>query len=82
VRDGVKMWPQKFSTFVLLSLIRAYQILISPVLVPACRFHPSCSRYMLEAVELHGPLRGGVMGLRRLLRCHPFRKGGYDPVPE
>ena len=71
---------EKLAAFVLLSLVRLYQLLISPLLVPACRFHPSCSQYMLEAVELHGPLRGGFMGLRRLFRCHPFRKGGYDPV--
>jgi putative membrane protein insertion efficiency factor len=78
----VKSRIRKFSTFVLLSLIRAYQVMVSPLLVPACRFQPSCSQYMLEAVDLHGPLRGGIMGLRRLLRCHPFRKGGYDPVPQ
>ena len=71
---------EKLVAFVLLSLVRSYQLLISPLLVPACRFHPSCSQYMLEAVDLHGPLRGGVMGLRRVFRCHPFRKGGYDPV--
>jgi putative membrane protein insertion efficiency factor len=78
----VKVQIRKFSTFVLLSLIRAYQLVVSPLLVPACRFQPSCSQYTLEAVELHGPLRGGIMGLRRLLRCHPFRKGGYDPVSQ
>jgi putative membrane protein insertion efficiency factor len=78
----VKSRIRKFSIFVLLSLIRAYQVMVSPLLVPACRFQPSCSQYMLEAVDLHGPLRGGIMGLRRLLRCHPFRKGGYDPVPQ
>jgi putative membrane protein insertion efficiency factor len=78
----VKIRIGKFSTFVLLSLIRAYQLVVSPLLVPACRFQPSCSQYTLEAVELHGPLRGGIMGLRRLLRCHPFRKGGYDPVSQ
>ncbi len=71
---------EKLAAFVLLSLVRSYQLLISPLLVPACRFHPSCSQYMLEAVDLHGPLRGGFMGLQRLFRCHPFRKGGYDPV--
>ncbi|UCE87871.1 MAG: membrane protein insertion efficiency factor YidD [Deltaproteobacteria bacterium] len=67
-------------TFVLVSLIRAYQLVLSPWIGPACRFEPSCSRYMMEAVQRHGPLRGVVMGLRRLLRCHPLAKGGYDPV--
>ncbi len=76
----MKGWPEKFTRFVLVSLVRSYQLLISPLLVPACRFHPSCSHYMLEAVELHGPLRGGIKGLQRLFRCHPFRMGGYDPV--
>ena len=66
---------------VLLLLIRGYQLLISPLLGPRCRFHPSCSQYALEAVNLHGPLRGTWLALRRLSRCHPFHAGGYDPVP-
>jgi putative membrane protein insertion efficiency factor len=61
--------------------IRAYQLTLSPLLGPACRFEPSCSRYASEAIERHGPWRGGVLAARRLLRCHPFRPGGYDPVP-
>ncbi|MFT4045113.1 MAG: membrane protein insertion efficiency factor YidD [Solimonas sp.] len=62
-------------------LIRGYQLLISPLLGPRCRFHPSCSHYALEAIERHGPLRGGWLAARRLGRCHPLNPGGYDPVP-
>lgn len=61
--------------------IRAYQYLLSPVLPPACRFYPSCSEYAYQAVRRHGALRGGMLAARRLLRCHPFHPGGYDPVP-
>ena len=62
-------------------LIRAYRLLLSPLLGPRCRFHPSCSAYALEAVERFGTLRGGWLALRRLGRCHPWHPGGYDPVP-
>lgn len=62
--------------------IRRYQRWISPLLPPSCRFTPSCSEYAAEAVERHGLLRGGWLAARRLLRCHPFYPGGYDPVPE
>jgi hypothetical protein len=62
-------------------LIRAYQLAISPLLGPRCRFYPSCSQYALEAVTQHGPLRGTWLALCRLGRCHPFHPGGYDPVP-
>lgn len=60
--------------------IRAYQLAASPFPSP-CRYLPSCSTYALEAVLRYGALRGGWLGLKRLLRCHPFRPGGYDPVP-
>jgi putative membrane protein insertion efficiency factor len=63
-----------------ISLIRAYQRYISPMLPPSCRFTPSCSLYMLQAIEKYGSLRGIWMGSRRLLRCHPFSEGGFDPV--
>ncbi|HTO98821.1 MAG TPA: membrane protein insertion efficiency factor YidD [Myxococcales bacterium] len=66
----------------LLALIAAYRYLISPVLPQACRYHPSCSQYALEAVRLHGPLLGPWLALKRLLRCHPWAPGGPDPVPE
>ncbi|MFL6277071.1 MAG: membrane protein insertion efficiency factor YidD [Blastocatellia bacterium] len=65
---------------VLIALIRGYQMVISPMLPPACRFTPTCSAYTLEAVRRYGALRGTYMGVRRLLRCHPFHPGGYDPV--
>jgi putative membrane protein insertion efficiency factor len=65
----------------LLALIRAYRWLISPLLGPACRFEPSCSRYAELAVERHGACRGAWLGLRRLARCHPLGGSGFDPVP-
>ncbi len=63
-----------------IAFIKAYRRFVSPMLPPSCRFTPSCSLYMLQAIEKHGVLRGGFMGARRLLRCHPFSEGGYDPV--
>ena len=63
-------------------LLRGYQRWISPALLPACRYVPSCSQYALQAVELHGALRGSRLAVWRVLRCHPFVRGGYDPVPE
>jgi hypothetical protein len=63
------------------SLLRGYQRWISPALPPACRYVPSCSHYALEAVEVHGALRGSLLAAWRVLRCHPFVRGGYDPVP-
>ena len=65
---------------VLIFLIRVYQLLISPILPPSCRFTPTCSDYTMQAIEKYGPLRGIYLGARRLLRCHPFHPGGYDPV--
>ena len=69
-------WPRLAA----LGLLRLYRLLISPLLPPACRFEPTCSRYMIEAVTKYGAVRGVFMGVRRLLRCHPFSPGGYDPV--
>ncbi|MDA8140119.1 MAG: membrane protein insertion efficiency factor YidD [Desulfobacteraceae bacterium] len=63
------------------TVIRAYQLIISPLIGPACRFVPSCSHYAIEAIERYGVLKGGCMALRRLLRCHPWGSGGFDPVP-
>lgn len=65
----------------IIGVVRAYQMTLSPLLGAACRFEPSCSAYCVEAVRKHGGGRGMVMGLRRVLRCHPFHPGGYDPVP-
>ena len=62
-------------------VILAYQYAVSPLFVPSCRFHPSCSAYALEAVERYGSLRGAWLGVKRLLRCHPWHPGGCDPVP-
>jgi hypothetical protein len=61
--------------------VRAYQVVLGPLLPAACRYYPSCSAYMIEALERHGAIRGGFMGIRRILRCHPFHAGGFDPVP-
>jgi putative membrane protein insertion efficiency factor len=62
--------------------IRGYQLAISPMLGPRCRFYPSCSCYAHTAIQRYGALRGSLMGMRRILRCHPFAEGGYDPVPD
>ena len=66
---------------VLLVLIRFYQKQISPAFPSRCRFSPTCSEYMVQALRIHGPVRGLGLGLWRILRCNPFSKGGYDPVP-
>lgn len=65
----------------MLWLIRYYRVNISPMHPPCCRFVPTCSQYALEAVEKYGAVKGGYLALRRILRCHPLHKGGYDPVP-
>ena len=65
----------------LIAVIDAYRLALSPYFGMHCRFHPSCSQYAREAVDRHGALRGACLTMRRLLRCHPFRPGGYDPVP-
>jgi len=70
------LWPRQ----AVAALIRAYQVLASPFPSP-CRFAPTCSMYTLEAVRRYGVVKGGWLGVRRILRCHPFHPGGYDPVP-
>ena len=65
----------------LILLVRLYQVTLSTLLGGQCRFQPTCSRYCIEAVQRHGALHGGWLALRRILRCHPFSIGGYDPVP-
>jgi putative membrane protein insertion efficiency factor len=64
-----------------LAMIRFYQKAVSPWLPPACRYYPSCSAYAIEAIERYGLFRGAVLATKRILRCHPFHAGGYDPVP-
>lgn len=64
----------------LVVLVRAYQLCISPFLLPCCRYYPSCSEYAIIAVGRYGPFKGSFLALLRLLRCHPFHPGGYDPV--
>lgn len=66
---------------VLLALVRFYRRAISPFRLPCCRYTPTCSQYALEAIEKYGALKGSWMAFRRILRCNPFHKGGYDPVP-
>ena len=63
-------------------IVRGYQLLVSPVLGPRCRFHPTCSEYTREALGRFGLLRGGWLSIRRIVRCQPFCEGGYDPVPK
>lgn len=65
-----------------LAVIRCYQMVVSPWLGSCCRFHPSCSTYTYEAIRGYGTVQGGWLGLRRILKCHPFHPGGLDPVPE
>ena len=74
-------WLRSVPKRILLWLIRFYRVSISPMHPPCCRFTPTCSQYAMEAVEKYGAVKGGYLALRRILRCHPFHEGGYDPVP-
>jgi conserved hypothetical protein YidD len=65
----------------LITLIRGYRLLISPLFPPVCRFHPTCSQYAIEALETFGIIQGSWLALKRILRCHPYHPGGYDPIP-
>ena len=67
---------------ILRGLVRVYQYGVSPAFSPCCRHLPTCSAYAVEAITAHGALRGGIMSLKRLLRCHPWGTSGFDPVPE
>jgi putative membrane protein insertion efficiency factor len=73
---------RKIILFPFIFLIRFYQLVISPILPSACRFQPTCSQYMLEALQVHGLFKGGYLGTKRILSCHPWGKTGYDPVPQ
>lgn len=66
----------------LVGLVRLYQRLLSPLLGPRCRFHPTCSTYAIQALERHGAVRGSWLAARRIARCHPLNEGGFDPVPD
>lgn len=75
-----RLWHLMVKRSILL-LIKAYQYFISPLTGPTCRFYPTCSQYAFEAVMTHGSLKGSWLAIRRILKCHPFHPGGFDPVP-
>ncbi|MCI5697722.1 MAG: membrane protein insertion efficiency factor YidD [Clostridiales bacterium] len=70
----------KILNFPLILLIRVYQIFISPLTPATCRFYPTCSTYFIQALQKYGPFKGTYLGIRRILRCHPWNPGGYDPL--
>lgn len=74
------LWPSRLLKRSVILLIRFYQLVISPYLRANCRFYPTCSAYAIQAIEKYGVFKGGLMAAKRILRCHPFNKGGYDPV--
>ncbi len=74
-------WVVKMTRQGAILLLKGYKTFVSPLLPPLCRFEPTCSVYAMQAIERHGLIRGGWMGARRLMRCHPFNEGGWDPVP-
>lgn len=73
----MKHWPKKL----LLGLVRGYQLAVSPLFAPSCRFYPTCSNYAMEAIREHGALKGAMLAAVRLAKCHPWHPGGHDPVP-
>jgi uncharacterized protein len=77
--QAILRWPSRAAIAVLVAMIRVYQRLISPLLGPACRFYPSCSHYMVAALQKYGLFKGLAKGIWRFLRCHPWNAGGYDP---
>ena len=72
-------WITRLPALGLIGIVRLYQLFLSPILGRQCRFQPTCSAYFIEAVEKHGAIRGTLRGIGRILRCHPFHPGGYDP---
>ncbi len=76
-----RSWIERITIWLLIIPIRGYQIVLRPHLLGSCKFCPTCSQYAIEALLLHGPLRGGLLSARRLLRCRPLSPGGIDPVP-
>lgn len=79
----IRLWGgfKRLCTLPLIALVRLYQLCISPLTPPSCRYLPTCSQYALEAMRKYGPLKGGWLTLKRLARCHPWGGSGYDPVP-
>jgi putative membrane protein insertion efficiency factor len=73
---------KKIAIFPFVLLVRIYQVVISPLTPAMCRFDPSCSHYMIEALKIHGLFYGGWLGIKRICSCHPWGRSGYDPVPE
>ena len=71
----------KIFNFILILPIKLYQILISPFLGPSCRFNPTCSQYSIEAIQKYGPIKGSLLSIKRISKCHPWGKSGHDPVP-
>ncbi len=77
----MRRWLANPVKWLLMACIHGYRLAVSPVLGPSCRYLPSCSAYAEEAIQLHGAVHGGRLAVSRVLRCHPFHAGGYDPVP-
>lgn len=75
------MGISKFVNYLLIGLVQFYRYALSPLKPSTCRFYPTCSMYMLQALQRYGPLKGSYLGIKRILKCHPFHKGGYDPLP-
>ena len=75
------MGLSKIINVILIGLVKFYRSALSPLKPSTCRFYPTCSMYMLQALERYGPLKGSYLGIKRILKCHPFHKGGYDPLP-
>lgn len=75
-------WLKSIFSYIIIGIVRFYQLAISPWLGKSCRYSPTCSQYMIEAVQEWGPLKGGWMGLKRIGRCHPWGGHGHDPVPK
>ena len=81
IKQGIGALRKIIST-VLILLIKGYKLFISTVLPPSCRYHPTCSTYAIQALQKHGIVKGGYLSAKRIIRCHPYAEGGYDPVPE
>lgn len=77
---GTKLKKENLAQKIILGLIKIYQK-FSKLTPPTCRFYPTCSAYTYEAIQKYGVIKGGFLGLKRILKCHPYHKGGYDPVP-